>query len=51
MAGRFLLKKFSDMDLDDVFFDSLKIDYPGTASSTGFVEWFKKKSKVFYPAP
>lgn len=45
MAGRFLLKKFSDMDLDDVFFDSLKIDYPGTASSTGFVEWFKKKSK------
>lgn len=23
----------------------MKIDYPGTASSTGFVEWFKKKSK------
>lgn len=27
------------------FFDSLKKDYPGTASSTGFVDWFNKKSK------
>lgn len=44
MAGRFLLKKFADIDLNDVFFDSLKADYPGTESSTGFVDWFKKKS-------
>lgn len=45
MAGRFLLKKFSDIDLDDTFFDSLKMDYPGAASSTGFVDWFNKKAK------
>lgn len=50
MAGRFLLKKFSDIDLDDDFFDSLKKDYPGTVSSTGFVDWFNKKSKNGYTA-
>ena len=44
MAGKFYLKKFAEIDIDDVFFDTLKRDYPGTASSTGFVEWFKKKS-------
>ena len=44
MAGKFLLKKFSDINLDDTFFDSLKNDYPGTAHSTGFSEWFHKKS-------
>lgn len=44
MAGKFLLKKFADIDIDDVFFDSLKADYPGTANSTGFIVWFKKKS-------
>lgn len=44
MAGRFSLKKFADIDLDDAFFDTLKSDYPGTANSTGFVDWFKKKS-------
>lgn len=44
MAGRFLRKKFSEIRLDDPFFDSLKSDYPGTTSSTGFIEWFKKKS-------
>lgn len=44
MAGRFSLKKFTDIDLEDVFFDTLKLDYPGTANSTGFVDWFKKKS-------
>lgn len=44
MAGRFSLKKFSDINLSDVFFDSLKADYPGTASSTGFVEWFRRKA-------
>ena len=45
MAGRFTLKKFMDVDLNDVFFDSLKKDYPGNENSTGFVEWFNKKSK------
>lgn len=44
MAGRFTLKKFADIDLNDRFFDSLKNDYPGTVNSTGFVNWFKKKS-------
>lgn len=44
MAGKFLLKKFADIDLDDSFFDSLKADYPGNENSTGFVEWFKKKA-------
>lgn len=29
MAGKFLLKKFADIDLEDSFFDSLKVDYPG----------------------
>lgn len=44
MAGKFLLKKFAEIQLDDPFFDSLKADYPGTPNSTGFVDWFKKKS-------
>lgn len=44
MTGRFSLKKFSDINLDDAFFDSLKEDYPGTENSTGFADWFKKKS-------
>lgn len=45
MAGRFSLKKFEDINLDDEFFDSLKVDYPGTVNSTGFVAWFNKKAK------
>lgn len=44
MAGKFLLKKFADINLEDLFFESLKKDYPGTASSTGFIDWFKKKA-------
>lgn len=44
MAGKFLLKKFADIDLEDSFFDSLKVDYPGNENSTGFVEWFNKKA-------
>ena len=44
MAGKFVLNKFANIDLNDAFFDSLKNDYPGTASSTGFVDWFRKKS-------
>lgn len=46
MAGKFLLKKFSDIDLYDPFFDSLKADYPGTEHSTGFIDWFNKKSNA-----
>lgn len=45
MAGKFRFKKFGDLNLDDPFFDSLKEDYPGSAHSTGFVEWFGRKSE------
>ena len=43
MAGKFYLKSFSDINLSDPFFDSLKADYPGSATSTGFIDWFYKK--------
>ena len=36
MAGNFSLKKISDIDLDDAFFDSLKNDYHN------FEGWFRK---------
>lgn len=45
MSGKFYLKKFSDINVDDPFFDSLKSDYPGNENSTGFVEWFNKKAR------
>lgn len=45
MAGKFLLKKFSDININDEFFDSLKEDYPGTENSTGFIDWFKRKTQ------
>lgn len=38
MAGKFEWHKFSEVDLDDCFFDSLKKDYKE------FPDWFKKKS-------
>lgn len=44
MAGKFSLRKFGDINLADAFFDSLKEDYPGTETTTGFVTWFNKKS-------
>ena len=44
MAGKFIRKLFSNIDLNDAFFDSLKIDYPGNENSTGFIEWFNKKA-------
>ena len=44
MAGKFQLRQFSSINLDDPFFQSLKDDYPGNENSTGFIEWFKKKS-------
>jgi len=43
MPGKFSFKKFSDIDINDTFFDELKADYPGSEHSTGFVEWFAKK--------
>ena len=39
-----MLKKFSEINLDDPFFGSLKEDYPGNEHSTGFIDWFHKKS-------
>lgn len=44
MAGKFQRKKFSDINLNDPFFDSLKKDYPGTDNSTEFTTWFAKKA-------
>lgn len=45
MAGKFVRKSFADINLDDPFFDSLKADYPGSATSTGFIDWFHKKAR------
>ena len=45
MAGKFELKKFSDIDIDDPFFDSLKTDYPRDANNIGFENWFVKKAQ------
>ena len=44
MAGKFVYKKFAEINIEDPFFDSLKDDYPGTANTTGLLEWFQKKS-------
>lgn len=44
MAGKFAYKRFSEIDLGDSFFDSLKVDYPGTENSTEFCAWFNRKS-------
>ena len=44
MVGKFKRKPFSEINLSDPFFDSLKADYPGSISSTGFIEWFNKKA-------
>ena len=38
MAGKFEWRKFSEVNLDDHFFDELKADYEE------FPVWFKKKS-------
>lgn len=43
MSGKFRRKPFADINLNDPFFDSLKADYPGTSTSTGFITWFNKK--------
>ncbi len=44
MAGKFVFKHFSEINLNDRFFDELKSDYPGNEYSTGFLEWFAKKA-------
>lgn len=46
MAGKFERKLMGDINLDDPFFDSLKMDYPGSENSTGFIEWFHYKAKT-----
>lgn len=38
MAGKFERKSFSEINLNDPFFDSLKADYPGSATSTSFIK-------------
>jgi hypothetical protein len=45
VAGKFVQKLFSEIDLNDPFFDSLKADYPGNENSTGFTTWFVKKAR------
>ncbi len=46
MGGKFIFKKFSEINLDDPFFDSLKKDYPANTDNIGFERWFEKKSHV-----
>jgi hypothetical protein len=38
MSGKFVWKKFSEVDVNDIFFESLKEDY------ADFTNWFQKKS-------
>ena len=45
MAGNFSLKKFSDIDLNDHFFDSLKEDYPVGGKVKPFEVWFPEKAQ------
>lgn len=44
MPGKFQLKKFSEIDINDAFFNSLKEDYPADESNIGFEKWFAKKT-------
>lgn len=44
MAGKFELQRFSTIDINDTFFDSLKSDYHADENNIGFLNWFKKKS-------
>lgn len=43
MAGKFEFKKFCDINIDDPFFNSLKLDYPADDTNIGFEAWFSKK--------
>lgn len=46
MAGKFLVNKFSELNINDPFFDSLKSDYPEDGNNIGFTKWFAKKSQT-----
>lgn len=45
VPGKISLRKFSEINLDDPFFATLKSDYPGSASSPSFCVWFKNKAQ------
>ena len=45
MAGIFSLRKFSDIDLSDPFFESLKSDYQGSEKTAEFNTWFNNKAR------
>lgn len=44
MPGKFSLRYFSDIDLNDPFFDSLKNDYQGSVKTSEFTTWFNNKA-------
>lgn len=44
MPGMFSLRSFSDIDLSDPFFNSLKTDYQGSVKTTEFTTWFQAKA-------
>ncbi|MCB5442401.1 GNAT family N-acetyltransferase [[Ruminococcus] lactaris] len=44
MPGKFSLRSFTDIDLSDSFFNSLKNDYQGSSKTTEFNAWFKAKA-------
>ena len=45
MAGIFSLRKFSDINLSDPFFESLKSDYQGSEKTAEFNTWFNNKAR------
>ena len=45
MAGIFSLRKFTDINLEDPFFDSLKSDYQGSVKTAEFNTWFNNKAR------
>lgn len=44
MAGKFIVKKFKEININDPFFDSLKEDYLDRETSVGFEKWFYEKA-------
>lgn len=44
MADKFIHKRFSDININNQFFDSLKRDYTRSETSTEFTKWFAKKA-------
>ena len=45
MPGKFSLRRFSDIDINDPFFDSLKSDYQGSVKTAEFTTWFNNKAR------